>query len=188
LAHNQQHPIEHTITSPGIPALSPKKSNLQFKKERAKEEKERKAAAKELERQTKQKYKDMETKRRENYKKQEDDLKAALALSKLTAAEEAQRTGTTPDKSGTVKEKENIKAGGINRFRPSSMSIRHKPKFWPGKEKTEHEIPHPSTVQESPAATTDVDSSTTTPTGTQDKPEKMKNRFSLGRKKSSLLH
>ncbi|KAF2808536.1 cysteine proteinase [Mytilinidion resinicola] len=192
LLHHDPNPIEHAVTSTGIlaPPLSSKKSNLQSKKEKAKEEKERKAAEKELERQAKLKQKEMELKRRETYRKQEEDLRAALALSKQTAAEEAQRTAATAEKSGVGKDKENTKGGGLSRFRHSSMSIRHKPKFWSGKEKTEHELTQPLNIQETPASTVEAENNdTTTPaTGTPDKPEKMKNRFSLGRKKSGFLH
>jgi len=193
LPHFPEHrPLENTITSPSLPTLNSKKSNLQSKKERAKEEKEKKAAEKELEKQAKQKRKEMETKRREDYKKQEDDLKAALALSKTTKAEEDKRMGNPGDENAGGKDRENghgIMSGGLNRFRHSNMSLRHKPKFWPAKEKHEQELKDATNIQ-NPTVTPSIeaDSNNTAPLNTSDKPEKGKNRFSLGRKKSSMLH
>ncbi|OCL01799.1 cysteine proteinase [Glonium stellatum] len=193
LPHPPEHPpLENTITSPILPVLNTKKSNLQSKKERAKEEKEKKAAEKELERQAKQKRKEMETKRRENYKKQEDELKAALALSKVTKAEEDKRMINPGEENTNGKDKENghgIMSGSLSRFRHSSMSLRHKPKFWSAKEKHEQELKDATNIQTStviPAIETD--SSSTMLLSPPDKPEKGKNRFSLGRKKSSILH
>ncbi|OCK93654.1 cysteine proteinase [Cenococcum geophilum 1.58] len=193
LPHFPEHrPLENNITSPSLPTLNSKKSNLQSKKERAKEEKEKKAAEKELEKQAKQKRKEMETKRREDYKKQEDDLKAALALSKTTKAEEDKRMGNSGDENAGGKDRENghgIMSGGLNRFRHSNMSLRHKPKFWPAKEKHEQELKDATNIQ-NPTVTPSIeaDSNNTAPLNTSDKPEKGKNRFSLGRKKSSMLH
>ncbi|KAH7123863.1 hypothetical protein B0J11DRAFT_606862 [Dendryphion nanum] len=186
--------LDHVTTS--IPTLSLKKSNLGIKKsEKSKEEKERKAAEKELEKQAKQKRKEVETQRRDNYRRQEEELRQVLAASKATATEEAKKRRDTPAgseavDSGTEKEtsnkdktKENgtAKNSAISRFRHTSMSMRHKPKFWSSsKEKhdeSEHEMP----------TTPGVETDTSTPTGTPDKPEKSKNRFSLGRKKSTFL-
>jgi len=188
----EHHSLENTIMSPSLPTLNSKKSNLQSKKERAKEEKEKKAAEKELEKQAKQMRKEMETKRREDYKKQEDELKAVLALSKMTKAEEDKRIGNPGDENSGGKDKENghgIMSGGLNRFRHSNMSLRHKPKFWPAKEKHEQELKDATNIQ-NPIVTPSIeaDSNNTTPLNTSDKPEKGKNRFSLGRKKSSMLH
>ncbi|KAF2662943.1 cysteine proteinase [Lophiostoma macrostomum CBS 122681] len=195
------HPLENMVTS--IPILSPKKSNVGTKKEkadRAREEKERKAAEKELEKQAKAKRKEMEVKRRENYRKQEEDLRQALAASKASAAEEdAKRkdepSQTAPDAGETQKEnvhlhskekekekdKEKEKGGGLSRFRHSSMSIRHKPKFWPGAAKEKHESENE--VHGSTGGGTDSEQ---TQTPDKHEKEKSKNRFSLGRKKSTF--
>lgn len=192
LPSHEQNGLGHIVTS--IPILSAKKSNIQSrqeKAEKAKEEKERKAAEKELEKLAKQKRKEMETQRRENYRKQEEQLRAALAASRATATEEQKLRREAPPAEVEIdrqveklKEKENGlgKGGGLSRFRHSSMSLRHKPKFWPGgKDKhdevkeAEHEMPV------TPGVETDG-----TPSGTPDKPEKSKNRFSLGRKKSTF--
>lgn len=187
-----EHPhLESIATS--IPILSPKKSNLASKKEKAekaKEEKEKKAAEKaaekEREKQLKEKRKEMEQKRRENYVKQENELREVLKISKATKLEEDKKRREHPETAPEAepvqeKEKENgFAKGGLSRFRHSSMSLRNKPKFWHAtKEKHEHsEKEAPST----PGTETDG-----TPAGTPDKPEKAsKNRFSLGRKKSTF--
>jgi ubiquitin carboxyl-terminal hydrolase 9/13 len=184
-----QNGLGHIVTS--IPILSAKKSNLasrQEKAEKAREEKERKAAEKELEKQAKQKRKEMEHQRRENYRKQEEQLRAALAASRATATEEQKIRREVPaeveseKQAKEPKEKENGlgKGGGLSRFRHSSISMRHKPKFWPGtKEKVEGEKEEHEGL--TPGTETDG-----TPAGTPDKPEKSKNRFSLGRKKSTF--
>ncbi|ORY08826.1 hypothetical protein BCR34DRAFT_386981 [Clohesyomyces aquaticus] len=219
LSHPSHHPLESIVTS--IPILNPKKSNLQSKTDkaqRAKEKKEQKAAQKELEEQTRQKRKEMEIKRRENYKKQEEDMRAALTASKLSAKLDEDRrrkeAGLPPapedddlfsvhvdekekekDKDKHHKDKENgtSKGGGLSRFRPSSMSIRHKPKFWTTKDKEKHDSAMDAGDQEPPLPTTPlphtpgVETEGTTPIATPDKPEKeKKNRFSLGRKKSTF--
>jgi ubiquitin carboxyl-terminal hydrolase 9/13 len=104
LAPHEHYPIEHVSTN--IPTthqhttqpLAGRKSSLGlFKKDKATAEKEKaqRAADKELEKQAKQKRKEMEAQRRENYRKQEDDLKAALAASKESKNEEdSRRRGT----------------------------------------------------------------------------------------------
>ncbi|PSN63476.1 cysteine proteinase [Corynespora cassiicola Philippines] len=201
IPHNDHTPLEHITTS--IPILGTRKSNLQFKKEKTKEEKERKAAEKaaekEREKQEKKRIKDAEHQRIEIRRKQDEELKAALAASKLTASEENKKrrdtategvddresnkpTVAAADKdSGSgkpEKEKDRLnglggsssKGHGLSRFRHSSMSLRHKPKFWSGKDKDKH---HDDSEHEGPP----------TP-GLED--GKTKNRFSLGRKKSTF--
>jgi ubiquitin carboxyl-terminal hydrolase 9/13 len=204
LPSDQHAPLDNIVTS--IPILSPRKSNLQSKKEKAekaKEEKEKKAAEKELEKQAKAKRKEMETQRRANYRKQEDDFKAALEASKASKREEDKRRvdSTTEEHNDKYeKDQENTNGNGnghgngngngtlgkssLSRFRHSSMSIRHKPKFWPsGKDK--HDA-HGS--EQDASATAGAESDHATPGATPDKTEKekLKNRFSLGRKKSTF--
>jgi ubiquitin carboxyl-terminal hydrolase 9/13 len=137
-----EHPVEHVSTN--IPVPGAKKSNAGlslFGKKNKAEEKERKAAEKEQEAQAKQKRKEMEQQRRNNYKRQEDELQAALAASKETAAEENRKRGNedTPAAPGTPKDANGIgslsKASGLSRFRHSSMSLKGKPKFWGSKDK-----------------------------------------------------
>ncbi|KAF2736661.1 cysteine proteinase [Polyplosphaeria fusca] len=189
---DQHHTLENITTS--IPILSPRKSNLQSKKEKAekaKEDKEKKAAEKELEKQAKAKRKEMETQRRANSRKQEDDLKAAVEASKSSKVEEDKRRHDPTseehnEKNGHDKENGHGTFGksSLSRFRHSSMSIRHKPKFWPsGKDKHESDPKE----HDSPAMP-GAEALNGTPSGTPDKPEKekTKNRFSLGRKKSTF--
>jgi len=132
------HPVEHVTTN--IPVLGAKKSNAGlglFGKKNKAEEKERKAAEKELEAQAKQKRKEMEQQRRNNYKRQEEELAAVLAASKETAAEESKKRVEDPSAvPGTPKDANGLgKPSGLSRFRHSSMSLKGKPKFWGGKDK-----------------------------------------------------
>jgi ubiquitin carboxyl-terminal hydrolase 9/13 len=144
------HPVEHVTTN--IPVLGAKKSNAGlglFGKKNKAEEKERKAAEKELEAQAKQKRKEMEQQRRNNYKRQEEELAAVLAASKETAAEENKKRVEDPSAvPGTPKDANGAaglgKPSGLSRFRHSSMSLKGKPKFWGGKDKGD------STVDEVP--------------------------------------
>lgn len=208
--HANNH-LEHITTS--IPILGKRQSNLAFKKEKAekaKEEKERKALEKELEKQAKAKRKEIEAQRRDLFRKQEDELKAALAASRETATMERKRDrGEGGDghnghgnhlheekekekekekdkEGGKEKEKEKekdkpnglgsiSKGSGLSRFRHSSMSLRHKPKFWTNG-RAEEDVSTPGTPG--------------TPVGEsgegRDGEKEKKNRFSLGRKKSTF--
>lgn len=173
--HIAHHPIEQTTTN--VPALGPKKSNLMLFKKADKEEKERKAAAKELEKQAKLKHKEMEMQRRENYRRQEEDLRAALAASKESAALDEQKrlNGDGAAASPLPKDVNGIKGpGGLSRFRHTSMSLRGKPKFWTaGKDKEKHDSPDDVSHAESEEKEKPADETA-----------EGKNRFSLGRKKS----
>jgi ubiquitin carboxyl-terminal hydrolase 9/13 len=179
LAHvptrTEHHPVEHATTN--TPALGAKKSNLTLFKKSNKEDKERKAAEKELEKQAIQKRKEMEIQRRENYRRQEEELRAVLAASKESAAleEKTRVNGENADATGDAKGANGVSSGkgvsGLSRFRHSSMSLRGKPKFWPGgKDKEKH------------------DSSDAPHTDSEDKGDEKdnKNRFSIGRKKSTF--
>ncbi|KAF2001132.1 cysteine proteinase [Amniculicola lignicola CBS 123094] len=208
--HSDHTALEHMVTS--IPMLNSRKSNLQSlskqeKADKVREEKERKAAEKELEKQAKQKRKEMEQKRRENYRKQEEDLRAALELSRASVVEDEKKRkvnpltatlGESPDALPQLhvhkeKEKENgFTKGGLSRFRHTSMSLRGKPKFWPGNHKDKSEkagVDESAVLQEGPH-TPGEQMDGGTPAGTPDKGEKEKekgkNRFSLGRKKSTF--
>ncbi|KAJ4296272.1 hypothetical protein N0V90_006317 [Kalmusia sp. IMI 367209] len=177
--------LEHITTS--IPILGNKKSNLASKKEKAKEEKERKAREKEVEKEAKAKRKELETQRRDIFRKQEEELRQALAASRASANEESKKRHNHTE-SGTTDhhEKENekhangfgsvSKGSGLSRFRHSSMSLRHKPTFWK-KDKEEGEVPPPPGLDEGHREAG----------AAPDKAEKeKKNRFSLGRKKSTF--
>ncbi|KAH3914451.1 hypothetical protein HBI56_094180 [Parastagonospora nodorum] len=174
LAHvptrNDHHPVEHVTTN--VPALAPKKSMNLFKKG-GKEEKERKAAEKELEKQAIQKRKEMETQRRENYRRQEEELRAALAASKESAAmeEKGRVNGENTEPSAETKPANGKAVSGLSRFRHSSMSLRGKPKFWGGKDKDK---------------TDSADETHHTEGEDKGEEKEGKNRFSLGRKKSTF--
>ena len=181
-------PVEHTTTH--VPALAPRKSNLGLF-EKGKEKKERKAHEKELERQAKQKRREMEIQRRENYRKQEEELRAVLEASKASAVEEEKKrvaSGEVPSPSpspapapvavlGGDKEKHvngfgHVKGmSGLNRFRHTSISLKTKPKFW-----SAHKDKDGSADEHNPPDTP-----------THESHEKDgRNRFSLGRKKSTF--
>lgn len=173
---SDHHPVEHVTTN--VPALGAKKSNLGLFKKGTKEDKERKAAEKELEKQAIQKRKEMEVQRRENYRRQEEELRNALAASKESAALEEKNRVNGEGGEATAEGKaangvSHSKAGsGLSRFRHSSMSLRGKPKFWPGgKDKDKHDVAEEAALAE----------------GEEKGEEKeAKNRFSLGRKKSTF--
>ena len=210
LASHEHHPIEHISTN--IPThtqpLSGRKSSLGlFKKDKATAEKEKaqRAAEKELEKQAKQKRKEMEAQRRENYRKQEEDLKAALAASKESKTEEDRRrvddhlppatptfppTPTTATATNTSSPAAAVgpgapnspapipigKPSGLSRFRHSSMSLKGKPKFWGGKDKGDAAAAGSVGVEEAIGEGGEE----------RDDGGKEKGRFGLGRKKSTF--
>lgn len=179
-SNSDNHPVEHVTTN--VPNLGTKKSGLGLFG-LGKEEKERKAAEKELEKQMKQKRKEMEIQRRENYRKQEADLKAALEASKASAVEEEKKrvangehtpsSASQQTSEGTAEKSNGFssvgKASGLSRFRHSSMSLKGKPKFWSAKDKHEGAEDTPETEDHD-----------------KEKDKENKNRFSLGRKKSTF--
>ncbi|KAF2088252.1 cysteine proteinase [Saccharata proteae CBS 121410] len=76
----------------------------------------------------------------------------------------------------------------LNRFRQSSISLRHRPKFWSRDEGRAHDVSTPEPGSSSPL--TGPESGTDHHQQQQQQhqqPEKKPNRFSLGRKKSSML-
>jgi ubiquitin carboxyl-terminal hydrolase 9/13 len=204
--------LEHVSTN--IPhKLGTRKSNLQSKKdkaEKAKEEKERKAAEKELEKQVKLKRKEMEAQRRDTFRKQEEEYRAVLEASRNSANEENKKRGGETEagaaedgnSNSTLKEKEKTNGfgsigakSGLSRFRHTSISLRHKPKFWKKDDDGAADAVNGhanGTVDAAAPNTPDEQLSSNTPTpaavvGTPDKAEKeKKNRFSLGRKKSTF--
>ncbi|KAB8079161.1 putative ubiquitin carboxyl-terminal hydrolase creB [Aspergillus leporis] len=143
-------PSDPSTTAPAVPAippvppvpdthalpLSPKKSDVQFKRERAKEEKERKAAEKEKE---KQRRKEQEARLRENQRREEAELKAALEASKASKADEDRRHPADAGKDNDSKKL----SGGLSRLKRGSKSFSQRL----GKDK-ETRVPsssHPST-------------------------------------------
>ncbi|CAI6331597.1 unnamed protein product [Periconia digitata] len=184
-----------------------------------KDKAERKAAEKELEKQAKLKRKEMDNQRRENYRRQEEELKLALEASRASATEENRKRGNTnPDQNQNPQQADvgaddnntekdgagngngsgklngfaslGAKSGGtLSRFRHTSMSLRHKPKFWSTSSSTDKEdlekMPsHHQHQQQHPDA--DGSGGKGGDDGGKEDKEK-KNRFSLGRKKSAFL-
>ncbi|KAF2750702.1 cysteine proteinase [Sporormia fimetaria CBS 119925] len=208
---SEHAPLESTLTS--LPGLSSKKSRTNLgalgrkEKEKKKEEKERKAAEKEAEKMKKQKRKEAEQRLKEEAKRADDELRKALEASRQSAAMDEERrkataaTATTTTAESTpphshphtapadplekVKEKEKENTtfgmGSLSRFRHSSMSLRGKPKFW-AKDKDKSEDKEGNTDAASTSRTETEDEKTEE--GRKNKSEK--NRFSLGRKKSTF--
>lgn len=125
------HPEHAFSTSPPAPLSIPqttvdsntiKKSEVQSRKERAKEEKERKAAEKEKEKAGRQRRKELENKRREDIKREEAEMKVALELSKASKAEEDRKASA---ENGDGAQHKSL-TGGLNRFRRSSKSLSHR--------------------------------------------------------------
>ncbi|KAL4881610.1 hypothetical protein BJY04DRAFT_55780 [Aspergillus karnatakaensis] len=119
-------PVQTPVTSlppvPPIPETPPsplksKKSDVQSRKDRAREEKERekerKAAEKEKE---KQRRKEIETRFKDRQRREEDELKAALEASKATKEDEDRRNHS---ENGSSKKS----AGGLGRFRSLSHRL-----------------------------------------------------------------
>lgn len=118
-----------------LPAMQPVSAapaeELKSKKERQKEDKERKTAAKqqakEDEQAERERRKTMELKRREIVKKQDAETKAAIAASKASKVEEDRRLA---NESGTTNPAPTL-SGGLSRFKSTSKSFK-KPKFLSG--------------------------------------------------------
>ncbi|KAI7375316.1 hypothetical protein KC336_g20013, partial [Hortaea werneckii] len=171
-----------------------------------------------------QKRKEESAKRIERWKKQDEEYKQVLEMSKQSALDEAKRrgddgTGATTAAGGAGGEKS---SGSFSRFtRPGSMSLRGKPKFF-GKDKaaaadgsatttTLPSSPFLPTVPQGQAASDATDFASAgapppTPGGITDpaanplskvpsangggggeEQKKLRNRFSLGRKKSGMM-
>lgn len=182
-------PFEQIPTTPIVPVMPPKS-----KKEIKQEEKERKAAKKAEEKALDDKRREASAKRMEAWKKQDEEMRQVLEMSKQTAADEAQTRGDTPT---TTKE------SGFSRFRHGSMSLRKKPSmFGKDKEKEKDGAKKPSTENlngngdatapnrtiaeehgDEPTALPQVPASQMTG---QPEEKQKKNRFSLGRKRSTI--
>lgn len=188
-------PIGSMTPSPFIPPSAFGKRDK--KDEKSKEdkkadkqaEKERKAQAKEAEKQAKMKLKEAMDAKKDKWKKQDDEFRAAVEASKVSKVEEDKRVGGASATGSNGPEK----LSGLNRFRHSSMSLRQKPKFWPagGKEKEAPDpLPAPPEKAEeygaAPPPLPPLPSLPPPPVSEKEK-EIKKNRFSLGRKKSTVL-
>ncbi|KAL1310691.1 hypothetical protein AAFC00_000951 [Neodothiora populina] len=184
-------PLSSTPSSPFMPPAASGKTAKKDEKLKVDKkadklaEKERKAQAKELEKQNRTKQKEALDARRDRWKKQEDELKAAIEASKLTMAEEVSKHGAPSAPASPVVTSNGAadKPTGLNRFRHGSLSIRQKPKFWSSSGK---ELRETMGILPTPSEHTGDDTANGPPTGGPDK-EIKKTRFSLGRKKSTML-
>lgn len=155
---------------------------VQSKKERAKEEKERKAAEKiakkEREEAERLRRKDLDTKLREAQKKQQDDLKAAMEASKISAAEDEKRRGGSP----VVSKESAVPNGTATTTSATPLFKRSKSlRFSSLGRKEKPTIPSSSSVEES------AEPDTSTSSTDKAKEKEKKNRFSLRKKSFSAL-
>ncbi|KAM0712279.1 hypothetical protein Q7P37_011373 [Cladosporium fusiforme] len=169
---HMRQPDGHIPPLPNINPVMPPKS----KKEIKAEEKERKAAQKAEEKALAAQRKESASKRMEAWRKQEAEMAQIVEMSKASAAEEAKKRGEEP---AAAKEEKS----GLSRFaRHGSMSLRGKPKLFGGKEK-EKDSGLPPVPQ---GSKTDAPAAPEAPiTAAEEKAKK--NRFSLGRKKSTTM-
>ncbi|KAI5274321.1 cysteine proteinase [Aureobasidium subglaciale] len=195
--HTMQSPIEeepnafanlaHASTAPALSQQRSTFSSLSTspflgsgfgsldKKAAKQAEKDRKTQEKEARKLADAKRKEAAEATRNAWKKQNEDYLAAIELSKQTAAEEATRSGNPiPDTAmpATTPAADSKDRPGLSRFRHSSMSLRQKPKFWTSGKEKEPGNPLPTQAEEANAG---------------GEKELKKNRFSLGRKKSTVL-
>ncbi|TKA82873.1 hypothetical protein B0A55_00975 [Friedmanniomyces simplex] len=176
-------------TAPMSPVL-PGKS----KKELKAEEKQRKVAEKERLKGEEAKRREASARRVEAWKKQDEELKRVMEESKMTAAEETKKRG---NEGSAVSEK--VGGGGaggaLGRFRHGSMSLRGKPKLF-GKDRdvsgsgngNGEKLP---AIPQRQATVSGVHEGVARERERNGDPaveeKKVKNRFSLGRKKSQGL-
>lgn len=181
LAHNNPRPpTDYIPPMPNINPVMPPRS----KKELKAEEKERKAAQKAEEKALAAQRKESANKRMEAWRKQEADMAAVMEASKATAAEEAKKRGEETPMSPSAGGKEE-KTGGLSRFaRHGSISLRGKPKLFGGKDKDKEGGGGLPTVPQGVSAESPFAPEAAM---TQAEEKAKKNRFSLGRKKSTTM-
>ncbi|KAK3675784.1 hypothetical protein LTR78_004425 [Recurvomyces mirabilis] len=173
------------------------------KKELKAEEKAKKVAEKERSKAEEIRRKEASAKRVEAWKAQDAEYKRVLEESKQTAMEETKKRAddpnapapldgaaagsTTAGVSAAAAEKE--KGGALSRFRHGSMSLRAKPKFFAGKEGGEKlaTIPQGNGASGGEVEASDGAKARRRESDALGDEKKMRNRFSLGRKKSQLL-
>lgn len=207
-AMEHMDPLVHAATSPnlgGIPEnppivpVMPQKTKKELKQEEKEREKEAKAAKKAADKAAEDARIEQSNKRLAARKKQQDEMAAVMEMSKQTAAEEAESRGEPPPK----------EKGGLSRWRTGSMSLKVKPSktfhFGKDKDKKEEKLPSvpqkPNGTSTTPPAgdgATESNGHTTVTTLPQPPPavqevkkeeEKVKkNRFSLGRKRSTMMN
>lgn len=198
-------PLAHMISSPTLAAFNTSKMDSKTKEEKKREkeaskeaEKARKAAEKSLYKAEEQRRKELEIKRREYQESQAEQLKATIAASKATAAEEEERrkreatlaatgsnastaseTSSTPmNDLPTIPEKSNGigRSLTMSRSHKGSKSMSRKSFFGLNKDKS----------HENGDTAVDGESGPQTPEKNE-KEKKERFSFSLGRKKSNLM-
>jgi ubiquitin carboxyl-terminal hydrolase 9/13 len=173
-----------------VPVFDNKKMESKSKEEREREKKEskeaekaRKAAEKEKAKADEKRRKELESTRKEYQKTQAEDVKKALTLSKLSAAEDEERrkreVGIAGKENGTS-DKGAFGLGSLSRSHKGSKSMSRKSFAFLGGRPGQGESSDSHAVVEGEA-------------GPQmpEKHEKLKDRFSfsgLGRKKSNLMN
>ncbi|KAK5113088.1 hypothetical protein LTR62_003667 [Meristemomyces frigidus] len=186
----------HMQTTPVLPptATIPDLTSPKSKKVVKAEEKARKLADKERVKAEEIRRKEASAKRVEAWKAQDAEFKRVLEESKATAAAETSKRGDElfAAETATAAEKEKDKGGALSRFRHGSMSLRGKPKFLGGGRENEKGSPLlPSIPQSGAGQGAEVKSVVATArrreSGAVEDEKKVRNRFSLGRKKSQLL-
>ncbi|KAI9834750.1 MAG: hypothetical protein M1819_002836 [Sarea resinae] len=177
------------IPSASLPGHYPKTSKIPSRKERAREEKDRKAAEKERDRQEKQKVKDHAMKRKLDDKKHQEDFRAAISASKQTKVEEDSKTAKengSQDKelgsaSGTA-------SGGKNRLRQSSKSISRKSQLWNIKDRDDSvDLKDVGVHADLSAGADETDQPRALPEATERHDRPKTHRFSLRKKPSSMF-
>lgn len=196
-------PLDGVQSPTAVPAMPPK-SKKELKQEEKEREKAAKAAKKAEEKALDEKRQEASRRRQEAWKRQDEEMKQVMEMSKQTAADEAKGRGEE-----APKEKE--KESAFSRFRHGSMSLRKKPTIL-GKDKGKEEklptVPQNGTVDGSngaskpeaavQAAQVAAEKTAVPPResvgappavqAVQQQEEKTKkNRFSLGRKRSTLI-
>ncbi|KAK4698123.1 hypothetical protein P7C71_g67, partial [Lecanoromycetidae sp. Uapishka_2] len=163
---------------PQIPASITPNDDVKSKKEKAREEKERKAmariSARQEEKAEAERRKNLDSKRREMLKKQDAETKVAIEASKASAADEANKNGA--ENGIAAASNAPIISGhsrGLSRFKSTSKSFR-KPKVFSREASKDEQVL--------------VDGDETSPSPSEPTPtEKLKNRFSSLRRKSSNM-
>lgn len=201
-------PLTSVSTNPTMEPVTPSKS----KKELKQEEKERKAAEKAAEKEREEKRRAANAKRMEDFRKADEEMKRVMEESKATAAEEASSRGEQPVKQEKHGGLSRFRAGslsirGKSKFLGGGKDKQEKEKLPPVPQGNGNGTAHmhsnsttervPLLPSESNGGTTDeaADSTTALPpmplartnTPMQEEGKVKKNRFSLGRKKSTLI-
>lgn len=176
-------PLQESPLSPNevtaLPQMLPlgiPNEDVRSRKEKAKEEKERKAiariSARQEEKAEAERRKNLDSKRREMFKKQDADTKAAIEASRASKANEDNHVGNgtvatpaAPALSGHSR--------GLSRFKSTSKSFRKPKVFSRDASKDEHAIVDEDETGGSPSEPTQT--------------AKLKNRFSSLRRKSSNM-